>query len=296
MTYQKSAQPARVLSPNPTEPRPDVTFAVPGEPVSKSRHKTGVRNGRVFHYKDSQNAQSQDLISVYYRQARGPGRPLAGGFGVNCTFYVKKRQRRDVDNFIKLVFDGLTGVAWIDDSQVTEVHGRVVHGSDDPRSVIQVFPTSDLPDHLVHQCEFCGQDFRTYTSWGNAKKYCSPECRQSAVRSRRERTCKHCSQTFHTTKAARESPFCSVSCKNAFAQVEVTCSNCAEPKVISRTRYRKGTNNFFCDEKCRADHWRKVRKANAKGTCGDCGGPTSKKNYTRCRACALDVRRKKRAA
>jgi len=282
---------------NPRHPRPDVTFTAPGEPVSKSRHRTGVRNGRVYHFKDSKNAQSQDLIGIYYRQARGPGQPLPGGFGVKCVFHVKKRQRRDVDNFIKLVFDGLTGVAWIDDSQVTEVYGKVIHGSENPRSVIQVFPTDDLPDHMSRNCEHCGEEFRTYNSWGPKKRFCSVPCRTADRRRRLQRNCKQCGVTFHAPKPSKDSIFCSVPCKVAFNQVSVVCTHCAKSQVVGRARYRPGrTGNFFCDEKCRADHWRGVRKTNSKGICGDCGGPTSKKTYLRCRSCALDFRRAQRGA
>lgn len=271
--------------------RPDVTFTVPGEPVSKSRHKTGVRGGKVYHYKDPKNAHAQDRIGIYYRQASGPGGPTGGGFGVDVVFYVAKRQRRDVDNFIKLVFDGLTGFAWLDDSQVTEVHGKIIHGSDNPRSVIRVFPTSDLPDHLTKSCAYCGQSFRTYDSW-STRKYCSAECRSASLRRRRQRTCQQCGKAFHASQLSREAKFCSVDCKHESGRISVVCAHCEKAQVVPRNRYRPGrAGNFYCDEKCRADYWRGVRKVNARGRCDTCGGPTSKKSYTQCRACHLDPAR-----
>lgn len=161
---------------DPSANRIAVKFTVPGEPVSKARHKTAVRNGRVRHYAEAENVKAQELVGVYYRQQRGPGRPGEGGFGVRAEFYVQKRQRRDIDNFIKLVFDGLTGLAWVDDSQVTEVSARLIHGSDNPRSVIDVYPTDDLPDRLTQECQHCHETYRTYASW-STRKYCSESCR-----------------------------------------------------------------------------------------------------------------------
>ena len=127
-----------------------VTFTVPGEPKSKSRHRTGVRGGKIVHYKDDATARAQDAVGVYYRQKRGPGKPDGvSGFGVSMVFNVGTRQRRDVDNFVKLILDGLTGFAWADDSQVTEISARIRHGDADPRSEVTVYGTDDLPDWSV---------------------------------------------------------------------------------------------------------------------------------------------------
>ena len=265
--------------------RPDVTFTVPGEPVSKSRHKTGVRGGKVYHYKDPSNARAQDRVGVYYRQARGPGQPSDGGFGVDVVFHVKKRQRRDVDNFIKLVFDGLTGVAWLDDSQVTEVHAKMIHGSSDPRSVIRVFPTSDLPDHLTRQCDYCAQPFRTYESW-SSRKYCSRECQLARGRLRRQRTCQHCGKEFRSPHSKGEAKFCSVACKTNHGRVDATCAQCGKAQTVTRSRANRHAN-IYCNQECQAAYARNRRVSRAKGVCEDCGGATSKKSYRRCRACNI---------
>ena len=79
----------------PDADRPDITFTVPGEPVSKSRHRTGVRGGKVHHYQDTKDANAQKTVGIYYRQARGPGQPSEGGFGVDATFPDPRRPARD---------------------------------------------------------------------------------------------------------------------------------------------------------------------------------------------------------
>lgn len=271
---------------DPTLNRPTVEFTVPGEPVSKSRHKTSVRKGQVRHYADPKNVQAQGRIGIYYRQSRGPGKPGAGGFGVEATFFVQSRQRRDVDNFLKLVFDGLTGYAWIDDSQVTEVSAKIIHGDDNPRSEIKVFPTDDLPDWLSKTCEHCGETFRVYASW-STRRYCSEPCRTAAVSLRRKRTCKTCGKEFRSAKAIKENPYCSVDCKTSAHQVQATCEHCGVTKMVARSRVR---GRFFCDSVCQQNYWRPIRKIHAKGACQDCGGSTSKKSYKRCKACSIAAR------
>lgn len=271
---------------DPTINRPTVEFTVPGEPVSKSRHKTGVRGGRVHHYADSKNVAAQARIGQYYRQSRGPGAPAAGGFGVEAMFHVQARQRRDVDNFLKLVFDGLTGFAWIDDSQVTEVSARIIHGAKDPRSEIRVYPTDDLPDWNCRECQHCHGKFRTYNSWGSQVKYCSGECRRAAMTLRRTRVCRNCNKEFRSDKAKIERPYCSVECKNLHSQVPVECRRCGTVSMVGRAKANQG-RGVFCGRECHAAFWRDHRREAAKGTCAVCNGPTSEKRYLRCNACKI---------
>ena len=44
----------------------------------------------------------------------------------------------DVDNLLKTVLDGLNGVAWEDDSQVTELHGYKLHRKRDGKTLTTV--------------------------------------------------------------------------------------------------------------------------------------------------------------
>lgn len=271
---------------DPTINRPTVEFTIPGEPVSKARHKTGVRGGKVHHYKDTKNAHAQDRVGVYYRQQRGPGEPGEGGFGVKAAFYVKSRQRRDIDNFLKLVFDGLTGFAWIDDSQVTEVSARIIHGDDNPRSVIKVYPTNDLPDRLSRGCELCGETFRTYESW-SSRKYCSADCRDGARRLKNTRKCQQCHREY---QSSAKSKFCSQLCRTEHQSKVIECDHCHSIKRVARAKAQNGRKHF-CDSECQAAYWREHRAAAAKGRCMDCGETTSKRTYQRCRPCAIEAMR-----
>ena len=271
-------------------------FTVQGEPVSKSRARFNRQGPKVRAYTPTASVEAEQVVKWTYRQALGRASTPdeRNGFGLACSFYVGKRQRRDADNMIKLVSDALTGVVWKDDSQVTEVSGRLVHGSDEPRTVVEVYLTSDLPDHMRRKCEVCEQEFRTYASWAK-KKTCSASCGQKLRDLARERTCQSCGDTYraHSIDDAK-SKFCSVNCKNDYATVPLICCVCEK-------QYRKGrsyvrTGNQFCSEACRADYWREHRRAGARGTCDRCGGPTSKRTYEFCQACRLDVKREQREA
>lgn len=266
-------------------------FSVSGEPVSKSRARFNRQGPKVRAYTPTASVEAEQVVKWSYRQALGrqPEPDERNGFGLACSFYVGRRQRRDADNMIKLVSDALTGVVWKDDSQVTEVSGRLVHGSDEPRTVVEVYLTGDLPDHMRRECEVCGEQFRTYASWAK-KKTCSTSCGQKLRNLARERTCANCGETYRAHSAAEsKSKFCSVKCKNEHSTVTLTCCVCKKTYRKGRSYVRSG--NQFCSEPCRADYWRERRRSRSQGTCDRCGGPTSKQIYQHCQACRLDVKR-----
>ena len=43
---------------------------------------------------------------------------------LECTFYLPDRRRRDLDNLLKVLLDGLQSVLFEDDSQVVEIRAR----------------------------------------------------------------------------------------------------------------------------------------------------------------------------
>ena len=58
--------------------------------------------------------------------------PLEGELVVYCYFY---GSRLDADNGIKLLFDSMNGICWIDDEQVSEFHVYVDRKERDNRRV-----------------------------------------------------------------------------------------------------------------------------------------------------------------
>lgn len=97
-------------------------FTITGEPRSKARPRLG-RGGNV--YTPAETVAAEQAVGYsFLRAARGFKPNATDSYRLVCTFFHGTRHRRDVDNMIKLVCDGLNGVAWADDCQVTELSGR----------------------------------------------------------------------------------------------------------------------------------------------------------------------------
>lgn len=259
-------------------------LTVEGEPASKARPRF-TKTGRAYTPEKSRDAEKR--IEAQFRMA-APHHKLDANtaYGVMGVFFCGTRQRRDVDNMMKLVLDGLNGVAWPDDSQVTEISGRkVLVGRGEARSEIVVYSVAKIQGFFA-DCLRCGKPFTTFASWVNAKspkKYCSREC---AYRYRVEQnmiTCPVCGKEF--TQASRpKSKYCSKECSGLIHRVTVICDGCGKP-FSKQKCYVRARN--FCTAKCRDDARREQRAVNARGICETCGGATSKKSYRQCQACKL---------
>lgn len=242
MTTKRATRSAIV--PDPVE-GVEVIFTIPGDPATKARHRSAIRNGRIHNYSDPKMVKAQRNVSNHYLAERGPGPAGTMGFGVGMDFYVETKQRRDVDNYVKLVLDGLTGLAWVDDCQVTEISARVHHKSDDPRSVVHVYPTNDYPDPLGRECAFCGTTFRVYESW-SARKYCTRDCSSAAMKANRERECAHCGRSFYP-RSSDGSIHCSVQCKSDASSITRPCEQCG---VDVRRPQSQMKDRTFCSREC----------------------------------------------
>lgn len=104
-----------------------VTVFVPHKPVPKGRPRM-TRRGRVFTPKRTLEAEA--LV----REAWGDNPKFSGTVGVAIllgsdgtliTVFPHEAEtqklRGDIDNYVKTIMDGLNGVAWDDDKQVTYV-------------------------------------------------------------------------------------------------------------------------------------------------------------------------------
>jgi len=91
-------------------------FTIPGPPVPCQRARS---DGRQW-YTPKRTKDFKELVGWVSRQAVGANReyPSAEALTLVCQFWLKDRTRRDLDNLVKGVKDGMTGIVWIDDSQV----------------------------------------------------------------------------------------------------------------------------------------------------------------------------------
>lgn len=256
-------------------------FVIEGEPATKSRPRITTKGGKIRTYSPDHVKRAESGMGAAYLQQVGRLAPSDRiTFAVEATFYVSSGQRRDVDNMLKLVLDGLNKLAWADDHQVYEVSGQKIQ-SDAPRTEVTIYATGILASRQA-QCQRCGVTFPRPPSHA-AKKYCSQACRMAENREQRAKTCAGCGKTFTHASPKSVQKYCSSDCAYRAKHVEVTCANCSTPFTKARSLNRSG--NAYCSPECKATYWRTHRKSAAKGTCDDCGGPTSKKTYKRCRDC-----------
>jgi crossover junction endodeoxyribonuclease RusA len=64
--------------------------------------------------------------------------PLRGDVAVNFTVF-RPSKRGDLDNYIKVMFDALNGLVWLDDMQVVEIHSFRTDDKNNPRVKFLVY-------------------------------------------------------------------------------------------------------------------------------------------------------------
>ncbi len=252
-------------------------FTVDGEPASKARARF-TKSGHS--YTPAKTKEAEAKVAWAFKSAGGrKDEDPEASFGVFCLFFNGTRQRRDVDNMIKLVLDGLNGVAWTDDAQVLEVGARKDYVErDEARTEVVVYQAPRVGKPM-RVCVECGEKFRVYDSWPN-KVHCSNDCMLAQRRLARRRTCQTCGKEWDPGKPS-EAKFCSRECRQQSGRVEISCDRCGAS--LSRQRCHVRAVNY-CTPACAAAA-RDRSLSRADGTCSDCGGPTSKKKYKRCRSC-----------
>lgn len=258
---------------------------IPGEPASKSRARFTKKYSKVQAYTPEKTKQAEAAVAWSFRKARSDWQvDQDGTFGVLAQFWAQTFQRRDVDNMLKLVMDGLTGVVWEDDAQVAEVSGRVVRGSTEPRTEFFVYYAAPNGAPPTNICENCGRRFRVYDSW-KKKRYCKSACQDAVTRKARTRSCKGCGGSYAPGAYEKTRLYCSTACRQrTTTTVGLVCVRCGQG-FRQWTSWRP-TGAVLCSRDCSVAYWRENGTKYRKGSCASCGAPTSRKEAVRCRACA----------
>jgi Holliday junction resolvase RusA-like endonuclease len=133
-----------------------LTFTVPGEPVAKQRPRV-TRRGT---FTPRKTLEAEARIGWSYREAaRSSGQASArpsgpasvpadldgqARYSVSMVFRCAG-PRKDIDNLVKTVLDGLNGVAWLDDGQVSILHAERLEGGP-PHTTVRIYRCEAVSD------------------------------------------------------------------------------------------------------------------------------------------------------
>lgn len=225
---------------------------IPGVPMSKQRPRFVRKTGAVFTPKETRDREHAIGQYVWAQGWRKPPEPELA-FGVRAVFYVPDQQRKDVDNMLKLVLDGLNKVIWEDDSQVGEVMGWKREDAENPRTELVVYSLG-YPAKRMAECGHCHKRYRSYPSW-KYRQFCSAKCRDLQAMTGKYLKCAQCHTefyraTYRVAAAKGAYQYCSSNCKTAATTQELECLQCGaafrRPKSLLR-----GRTAGCCSKPCR---------------------------------------------
>lgn len=229
---------------------------VQGDPVPASRPRVSSQ-GHAYYPK--RYTAYRDALTFYLQNTLKP-LPLEAfldptipeerrRYGVRVFFYRKSKQRSDVDNLLKSVLDGGTGIIWSDDCRVDEVFGKVFRSCDRPRVEILVYEVKPAAYNKI--CKQCGQGFDGFPCKGST--FCSAACLAQAMADRRVKfNCKFCGKEFSVLRC------------------------------VAR-QHKVG----FCSKPCNLRYWshQRVMETSAKWKCVECGAQLKRADNKRCGLC-----------
>lgn len=99
-------------------------------PPSLNHLYSTVRGRRVL---SREGRQYKDSVAIRARACR----VMPGTLKVNVDVY-RPRRAGDLDNTLKALLDSLTGLVWLDDSQIGEIHARRFEDKLNPRVELEV--------------------------------------------------------------------------------------------------------------------------------------------------------------
>lgn len=124
-----------------------IMFTVYGAPVAKGRPRFSTRGKYPVAYTPEKTKNYESEVAMMAKAAMGASEPLEGALEafIYVTFpvpasYSKKRteaclsdlekhtKKPDLDNLIKICLDGMNGIVFKDDSQITSIHSTKVYG------------------------------------------------------------------------------------------------------------------------------------------------------------------------
>lgn len=195
------------------EERIVLAATIDGDPGTKARPRfDGTRTYTPRRTRDAEEAIGWAI------KAAAPGLMPCTNYelGVAVVFETKTRQRRDIDNVVKLLFDACNGIVWADDAQVIEMKARVERGTGTGSTSLVVYT---IGEPIRANCPVCDTPIKGRPSVAGKQVYCSKPCydvaqRKGAVAPKCE-TCGIAIDRSPSRARRYKRNFCSFACRNA---------------------------------------------------------------------------------
>ena len=124
-----------------------ITITLQGRPLSVNHlWKRGVNRatGAPVTYMPVESKHQKEAWQILAKAqfARERGMPFGKDviLSVSVRYFFENKMRRDIDNYLKATLDVLTGVVWLDDSQIwmLDVEKHIASDGDGPRTEIDI--------------------------------------------------------------------------------------------------------------------------------------------------------------
>lgn len=132
-----------------------VQITIPGAPKVKGRPRFARIGGFIRAYTPQETHKAEAFIAKCFKEQAPKKTPEYDWLEVFCTFHIplpeayshKKKQsmegtpcikRPDIDNYLKLVLDGLNGVAWADDNAIACIRAEKKYSAY-PRTDVNIY-------------------------------------------------------------------------------------------------------------------------------------------------------------
>jgi len=114
----------------------EITLSLP-VPPSANRYWATTREGKV--YETAEAAAYKSEVGLHARLVE----KLTGDLCINFTVF-RPRKAGDLDNYQKILFDALQGVAYQNDNQIVEIHGFRRDDKYNPRVEVLIYPSEGM--------------------------------------------------------------------------------------------------------------------------------------------------------
>ena len=114
-------------------------FAIDRVPPSVNHYWIQTKNRRFISKEGKEFKKELNLIAKSKIKT-----PLKGKVGLNITVILPNKRRRDVDNFLKPILDGLNNAAYVDDYQVYKLSiKKTVSRNKEAKTIIEVYEVGE---------------------------------------------------------------------------------------------------------------------------------------------------------